>query len=220
MRCLFFHLFLSAVLSLLRPGTALANELPEILQTVLQTDTSYQSISCRIDILVDIPGFNMPEKEVELTLERGKKPQIKGEGITILPKHGIIGQYRDFLNRDSQAIPIRENGDTVVYKVVSLDHRSDWVTVDLVLTRSEARIHSMLISTRKSGEYFILHTYGPEFDLFPAKTEIRFEAMPVKLPLKFLGKQEGMEFSTDSDGPVTGRIILTYSQIAWEKAVK
>lgn len=199
------------------PEDTCANELPELLQTVLKTDTSYQSISCKIDIMLDVPGFNMPEKQVFLTLEQGRRPQIKSEGITILPKHGLIGQYREFLDTDAQAIPIRENGDTVVYKVVSLDHRSDWITVDLVITRSEARIHSMRIATRKSGEYFVRHFYGPQLDLFPEQTEISFEAMPVKLPLKFLGKQEGMEFLTDNEGPVTGRIILTYSDISWVK---
>ena len=197
---------------------ACANELPELLQTVLRTDTSYQSISCKIDIMLDVPGFNMPDKQVFLTLEQGKKPRIKSEGITILPKHGLIGQYREFLDTDAQAIPIRENGDTVIYKVVSLDHRSDWVTVDLVITRSEARIHSMRIATRKSGEYFVRHSYGPELEMFPEQTEISFEAVPVKLPLKFLGKQEGMEFLTENDGPVTGRIILSYSDISWEKS--
>ena len=195
-----------------------ASELPEILQTVLKMDTSIQSISCKIDITLDVPGVNMPEKKVELTMEQGRRPQIKGKGITIIPKHGMIGQYREFLETDCQAILMRENGDTVVYKVVSLDHRSDWVTVDLTLTRSDARIYSMLIATRKSGEYFIRHSYDPAYDIFPVRTEVSFEAMPLKLPLKFLGKQEGMEFLSDNDGPVSGKIILEYSDIFWEKS--
>jgi hypothetical protein len=193
-------------------------ELPEILQAVLKTDTAFQSIYCKIDIELDVPGLNMPDKEIELTLEKGKKPNIKSEGITILPKRGIIGQYRDFLEMDCQAIPLSENGDTTVYKVVSLDKKTDWVTVDMAVTLSDARIHSMLISTRKNGEYLVRHLYGPEFDFFPEQTEITFEAMPLKLPLKFLGKQEGMDLLPDENEQLTGKITLRYSEITWKKS--
>lgn len=194
---------------------AYAGELPEVLKEVLKADTAYQSISCNINIELDVPGFEMPEKVVELTLEKGKKPKIESKGITILPKHGIIGQYRDFLEMDCQAIPISENGDTIVYKLVSLEKRSDWVTLDITVTQSEARVHSMLISTRKNGEYLIRHTYGPEYEFFPEQTEISFEAVPLKLPLKFMGKQEGIYAVSDHKGPVTGKIILQYSDITW-----
>jgi len=195
-----------------------ATELPEILQVALNTDTAYRSISCKIDIELDVPGLNMPEKEIELKLEKGEKPKIKSKGIIILPKHGIIGQYREFLETDCQAIPIRENEDTIVYKVVSLDEKTDWVTVDVAITQSEAKIHSMLISTRKSGEYLVRQFYGPEFEYFPKQTEISFEAVPFNLPLKFMGKQEGLDSLSDDNGPVTGKIILRYSEISWEKS--
>jgi len=194
---------------------ARADELPEILQKVLTSDTAYQSISCRIIVELDVPGLSMPEKEIGLRLEKGKKPTIESEGITILPRHGIIGQYRDFLDLECQVIPVGENGDTLVYKVVSLERRSDWTTVDLVVTGSDAKIHSMLVSTRKNGEYLIRHWYGAGPEPFPERTEISFEAMPLKLPLKFMGRQEGIEFLTEERGPVTGRVILRYSDIFW-----
>jgi hypothetical protein len=195
-----------------------AEELPDVLKEVLRTDTAFQSVSCRIDIELDVPGFEMPEKEIELTLEKGKKPRIESKGITILPKHGIIGQYREFLELDCQAIPISENGDTLVYKLVSLDRKSDWTTVDMAVTQSDAKVHSMLISTRKNGEYQVRHTYGPDNDLFPELTEISFEAVPLKLPLKFMGKQEGIYSVSDQEGPVTGKILLRYSKVSWTKS--
>jgi len=194
-----------------------AGELPEILQMVLKSDTAYQSISCKIDIELEVPGVHMPEKEIGLRLEKGKKPKIKSEGITFLPKHGIIGQYRDFLEVDCQAIPLETGEDTLIYKVVSLDPKTDWVTVDMTLSRGDARIHAMLISTRKHGEYQVRHFYGENHDIFPEQTEVSFESMPLTLPLKFLGKQEGLEITGKDKGPVSGKIILRYSEISWEK---
>jgi len=198
---------------------ALAQKLPDILQEVLRSDTAYQSISCKIDVQLNVPGLSMPDKEIELKLEKGKKPRIKGKGIIILPKHGILGQYREFLEVDCQAIPLRENEDTIVYKVVSLDHKTDWVTVDFALTKSLSKIHSMLISTRKDGEYLVRHEYASDSEFFPEQTEISFEAMPLKLPLKFMGKQEEMDLLIDdNNGSLTGNIMLRYSEISWEKA--
>jgi len=197
---------------------ASAGELPELLQKVLKADTSYQSLSCKIDIQLDVPGLSMPDKIIELKLEKGKKPSIQSEGITILPKRGIIGQYRDFLDLDCQVIPMSEKGDTIVYKVVSLDKRTDWVTVDLAVTKTDVKVHSMLISTRKNGEYLVRHLYGPDIEFFPEQTEVSFEAMPLKLPLKFMGKQAGMERLSKDKGPVTGKIVLKYSDFFWTKA--
>lgn len=190
-----------------------AQMLPEILQEILRTDTAYQSLSCNINIRLDVPGLSMPDKDVELMLEKGKKPKIKGEGITVLPRHGIIGQYKDFLDADCQAIPLSENGDTIIYKLVSLDKKTDWITVDFELTQSNAKIHSMLVSTRKNGEYMVRHFYASESELFPNRTVISFEAMPIKLPLKFMGKQEGMESLNDQNDSLTGKIELRYTQV-------
>ena len=196
---------------------AYTQQLPEVLQEVLRTDTAYQSLSCVMLIRLEVPGLDMPDKQVELKLEKGKKPEIKGEGITVLPRHGIIGQYREFLETDSQSIPLREEGDTIVYKVVSLDKRSDWVTVDFTLTRTDARIHSMLISTRKHGEYLVRHFYGPASEFFPENSEISFEAMPVKIPLKFMGKQERRDLRMEEKGPLSGKVLLRYSELILEK---
>lgn len=190
-----------------------AQELPEVLQRVLQEDTSFYQLSCKMEIEVDVSGLNMPNKEIELTLEKGKKPKIKSKGLTILPKRGIIGQYREILNVPVQTILMETIGDTTVYKIVSLHKKTDWVTVDLKVTESDARVHSMIIATRKSGEFFVHHYYEPEQQFFPTKTVIQFEAMPLKLPLKFLGQNNNVEEYSDDDGPVSGQLILYYTDI-------
>ena len=190
-----------------------AQELPELLQEVLKNDTAYQSISCKIEIQIEVPGLNIPNKHIELEIEKGKKPKMKSKGLIILPKRGIIGQYNEFLDLACQAIPMGENGDTVVYKVVSLDKKTDWVTVDVTLTKSDVKVRSMLIATRKNGEYQVDHFYGPHSGIFPERTEISFEAMPLKLPLKFMGQQEELEALPEKDGPVSGKVVLRYSDI-------
>lgn len=190
-----------------------AQNLPDVLQEVLRADTAHRSLVCNVNIELDVPGLSMPPKDVEITLEKGKKPKIKGGGITVLPRHGIIAQYREFLDVNCQAITIRETSDTIVYKLVSLDKKTDWITVDIELTKRDARIHSMLISTRKNGEFSVHHRYKTDSEIFPEQTVISFEAMPLRLPLKFMGKPEGMDSMIDKNDPVNGEIFLRYSNI-------
>jgi hypothetical protein len=194
-------------------GKTNAQQLPVLLQQVLKNDTSYNFVSCKINIHVDVPGLKMPDKMVEIILEKGKPPKIKGSGMIIFPKQGIIGQYRDFLDLNCQAIPIDEIGDTVKYKLVSLDKSTDWITVDLSLSKKETRVHKLVIATRKNGEFIVNHHYNKGDSLFPETTIISFESMPVKFPLKFMGQSGKEQSLLNSDVPVCGKVRLRYSDL-------
>lgn len=190
-----------------------AQQLPEILQQVLNADTSFNKIRCKISIHVDVAGLKIPDKKIALELEKGKEPAIKSEGMVFFPKRGVIGQYHEFLDSKCQSILIDEKPDTVLYKLVSLDNSTDWVTVDLKVSKLDTRVHEMVISTRKNGEFVVKHWYNRGSFKFPEKTEISFEAMPVKFPLKFMGQKNSEPSIVNSDEPVNGRVILHYSEI-------
>jgi len=208
----FTILFLSV--NLFRP--VVAQELPLVLQRVLRVDTTYKKLTCTLEIELDIPGINMPSKEVYLELEKDKKPRIRGKGLILIPRRGLIGQYRDLLNVPSQTIFMKSMGDTTVYKLVSLDNRTDWITVDFKVTETDAKIHSQIISTRKNGVYEINHVYGEVQSVFPEMSVIQFEAMPVKLPLKFIGKSTDTGQLFNNDGPISGKVYLYYSELKTE----
>ena len=197
-------------------GLVNAQDLPVVLQRVLQADTAYNKLTCTLEIKLDVPGLNMPDKEVYLELEKGQKPQIKSKGLILIPKKGLIGQYRDILNLPSQTIIMESNGDTTVYKLVSLDNKTDWITVDFKVTETDARVHSLIVSTRKNGVYEITHSYEKRQTVFPLNSIIEFEAMPVKLPLKFIGKSLGSRQLTKDDGPISGKVYLHYSEMLIE----
>jgi len=115
-----------------------------------------------------------------------------------------------------QTILMETIADTSVYKIVSLHKKTDWVTVDIKVTEKDARVHSMIIATRKAGEFLIHHFYDEDQQFFPVRTVIQFEAMPLKLPLKFLGQNIDKEQITMDDGPVAGQVILYYSEIEFK----
>lgn len=193
-----------------------AQQLPEILQQVLKADTSYNTVRCKIEIHVEVAGLKIPDKEIALELEKGKEPKIKSEGMIFFPKRGVLGQYNEFLQTKCQSILIAEKPDTIVYKLVSLDNSTDWVTADMKLSKRDARVHEMLISTRKNGEFVVKHQYNRGSFIFPEKTEIGFVAMPIKFPLKFMGQKNSEPSVLNSDKPINGKVILHYSAIVVE----
>jgi hypothetical protein len=161
-----------------------------------------------VTISIDVPGLTIPPKDISVFYEKGKKPQIKGKGILLLPKKGFLNQFSELLNVPAHWILLEENGDLKTYKLVSLDPKSDWVTADLKISKANLRIDEINLTTKESGVYLIKHSYGK--GVFPTETEISFLTHKFNLPLKFLGKSN-IKNIKDKDGKVKGKIFLKFS---------
>src|SRR3970282_1048989 len=108
-----------------------------------------------VNISIDVPGLTIPPKDISIFYEKGKKPQIKGKGILLLPKKGFFNQFSDLLNVPAHWILLEEKGDLKLYKLVSLDPKSDWVTADLKISKANLRIDEINLTTKESGVYLI-----------------------------------------------------------------
>lgn len=173
-----------------------------------QEQSKYESFKCTIDIHVEVPDVDIPDKQISVVLEEGKKPKIKSKGLLILPKKGLIGQFNEMIKGQYQAIKLYDKADTLVYKIVSLDKKADWVTVDVHFLKSHYQIYKMDISTYEFGEFMVYHHYGVNNIL--SSTEIQFETSANKLPLKFLGRSH-KKTSKNTTGNPNGVIYLRYS---------
>lgn len=189
------------------------SDLPPLLQEVLARDTSYSELSCNVEIDIQIPGIEIPPKEVKLEMKKGEDIRVDGEGILLLPRRGFIGQYQSLLTPSLQAIKMGNRGDTLIYKLVSLDDSTDWVTADVYVTPNEAQVHRIQLTTRNNGSFTIQHYYPDRNTAFPNKTLLYFEASPIKLPLKFLGQTQTDENLFNADNPIKGMVKLTYSNM-------
>lgn len=155
----------------------------------------------------------MPVKEVSLIMVKGEETRIEGDGIMLLPKRGLLGQYQSIIETPCQAIVLMENADTVVYKLVSLLPESDWVTVDFTILKINANVHVLNVVTRENGVFNIQHWYNESTQNIPTKTIIAFKAIPMKLPLKFIAQNTGADQIFNADNPIDGRVILKYSDV-------
>jgi len=169
------------------------------------------NLKCNILIQVDVEGMNIPDKKVFVEFRGDEKPKVKGEGLSLLPKKGMVDQFRKLLNSSMQAIFLSKRGHQLVYKLVSLDANSDWITADLVFDESSYLIYESVVNTRKFGTFTSIHRYSDH--IYPDRSEVSFDVKKMKLPLKFIGSEQRTGNFPEKEENVKGKITLTYTYL-------
>ncbi len=180
----------------------------ELADNLKKKYTINRGFETMVNISIDVPGLTIPPKDISVVYEKGKKPQIKGKGILLLPKKGFLNQFSELLEVQAHWILLEEKGSSMSYKLVSLDPKSDWVTADLKISKANLRIDEINLTTKESGVYLIKHSYGK--GVYPTATEISFLTNKFNVPLKFLGKSN-IKSIKDKDGKVKGKIVLKFT---------
>ena len=196
------------------PITGMAqNELElEAIDKLINKYSEIIEVKCEVNINIDVDGMMIPDKQVSVEIVKDKAPKIEGKGLTLLPKKGFIGQFKELFDTPLQPIFLSRRGANVVYKLVSLDAKSDWVTADIEFGEQSLLIFSAAITTRKHGTFFTMHEY--EDGTFPKSSLITFDIEKFKIPLKFIGRSEDIPIVEESNGKnTTGRITLTYTYL-------
>jgi hypothetical protein len=168
-------------------------------------------LKCEIRITVDVEGLVIPEKEVYVEFSKDEKVVVKGKGLSLLPKRGTVEQFKNLLSTPMQAIFLSQKGPNMVYKLVSLDPSSDWITADIILDPEKDLIYEAVVNTRKHGTFTTLNQYDGQD--YPSRTEVIFEVKKFKLPLKFIGGQQTAESMAGMDEDVRGKVILNYTYL-------
>ncbi len=163
-----------------------------------------------LKIEVEVPGINIPAKSAHVLYEKGKASKITGKGLLFFPKKGLMEEFQSILNEPHHIIPLEETEEKIKYKMVSLDQKSDWVTADIVVSIQDPRIESMLLTTRKNGDFDISHHYGD--GPYPIRTQVQFESERFSIPLKFMGKKELIPEELEGKN-VSGKIVISYSNV-------
>lgn len=168
------------------------------------------NVSCDVEIIVDVQGITIPNKTVQLRFVNDELI-VKGEGISLLPKKGILNQFHELLASPFQAIFLSKRGNNRVYKLVSLDDKADWITADLEFDEQSYEIEEAKITTRKFGSFQVNNTYADS--KFPKQTVISFNMKKFKLPLKFIGRMDSSLSDVGADEITEGKVYLNYTYI-------
>lgn len=184
--------------------TAAQTEIIEKLKNRYDLKNGYQT---DVNLSINVPGITIQDKDLSIKQEKGKKPQIKGKGILLIPKKGLTNQFSDLLSVAAHWILLSDKNGFITYKLVSLDPKSDWITADVKIFKAQIRIDEINLITKDSGEYLLKHTYSNQN--YPSSTEILFWTNRLNLPLKFLGKTN-LKKVKDKEGKVKGQIVLKF----------
>ncbi len=180
-------------------------EIAQQLQKRYEIENGFKSV---VKIKLEIPGIVAPEKTIEIIGENGKQIKIKGEGLILLPKKGFVKQFSELLTIPVHWILMEKHEDHEIYKLVSLEPKSEWITADINIYLPDARIDEMTINTRNSGAFNVKHFYND--GKYPSRSEISFTTEKFSLPLKFMGKTDVPELK-DSGEKINGIVYLEYT---------
>ncbi len=183
----------------------------EDIRALIEQYTVKPELKCEIFVIVDVEGMNIPDKKIFVEFKKDKKPKVKGEGLSLLPKKGTVDQFNKLLSSPLQAIFLSKKGNELMYKLVSLDSKSDWITADIIFDEDSHVIYESTISTRKFGSYHTKHSYSDS--IYPSNSVITFDVKKFKIPLKFIGREQNISSQSKSTGNIQGKITLIYTYL-------
>lgn len=187
------------------------NDHDENITRLIKKYTTTLNLKCEILMQADVEGMYIPDKIITVEFNDNDKPKVTGEGLALLPKKGMVNQFKKLLSSPMQAIFLSKRENNLVYKLVSLDSNSDWITADLIFDENSLLIYESVITTRKFGAFKTINDYKDK--IYPSKSEITFSIKKFKVPLKFIGRTLKASDQPESDKEVMGKITLNYTYL-------
>jgi hypothetical protein len=188
----------------------------QILGKLKERYASIKSYSVNIEITVDVDFIKMPVKHAQLFYKQPDKISFKSSDFIMVPKRGFQNAVSELLGSPyiamNTGIEKIGNRDQYVIKIIPSGKKSDiilatwWIDVERgILTRTES-------NTRDQGTFTVDLKYYNASDLLPYAIIISFEIEGLSLPLKFIGKSNGMTIDKQKmNGKQTGRVIIRFS---------
>ena len=117
-------------------GLFAQQEFDENISTLIDEYNRDPEFKCEINVDIDLEGMQIPKKTITVDFTKGEKPIVQGKGIALLPKKGMINQFKELFSTSMQPILMGVEGNNFTYKLVSLDEKSKWVTADITFDKT------------------------------------------------------------------------------------
>jgi hypothetical protein len=223
MKALFFFVFfLSATVAVAQQEEALLKKVRAKLDKV----NDYQAEG---KMKLDVSFINAPESNVTVYYKKPDRFKVKkAGGISILPKGGVSVNIASLLSGGSyQTVPggaSSVNGTpTRVVKLIPADEAGDVVLSVLHIDEKEAVIRKATVTTKESGTYEILLSYGAYLAWgLPDKVVFTFNTKDYKLPkgITFEYDKGGEKKAKDETKLKKGKVEIAYTSYVINKGVE
>ena len=183
----------------------------ENIKTLIEKYSPNLDLKCNIIVKIEVEGMNIPNQQVYVEFRKNKKTIVKGKGLALLPKKGFVNQFNELFSTPLHAIFLSRKKNNLIYKLVSLDQKSDWITADIIFDEQSFLIYEATLNTRKNGTFHIIHSYSN--NIYPSKSIITFSIKEFKITLKFIGRKQNVINQQKTDKDVNGKITLLYTYL-------
>jgi outer membrane lipoprotein-sorting protein len=172
--------------------------------------------SADMEIKVDVDFIKMPVKHATIYYKQPDKIKFKSDEFFMIPKRGLGNQLSQILNEPYNAIYAGE--DTLdsqvndVVKILPMGKKPDIILATWWIDRTSETISRTENNTRDQGTFTVDLKYGSNSDLLPAQMIISFEIENLSIPLKFIGKNNGINIDKDKmKDKEQGQVIINFS---------
>ena len=166
--------------------------------------------NCDVKIKIDVSFINIKERLGKMTFLGPNDIDYKLKGFAFLPKKEMGGISSDLFNSDFIAVPVGNENENDIIKVIPMDINADIVTGQFWIN-SKNLISEMILITKDKGSYSAKLSYdGEKFDL-PSNIKITFDVKNQKMPALLTGDLESYsEEIPDVNKVSKGNISINY----------
>jgi hypothetical protein len=180
--------------------------------TELEKIKSYQ---VDVEIEVDVEFINMPVKHATMYYKHPDKIKFKSDEFIMLPKKGLNNGIRNLLSEPYSIVHVGTemiNGSNHhVVKIIPLGRKPDIILATLWINAETYLVSKSENSTRNEGTFTVEFSYTDPAIALPSEMIISFEIENLKIPLKFIGKTQGIDIDADkAKGKQEGKVYLRF----------
>ena len=177
---------------------------------------------------LDVSFINAPASKVTVFYKKPNRFKVKkAGGISILPKGGVSVNVNTLITSDGyQTVPggasVIDGKPATIVKLIPTDENTDIVLSVLHIDEKDAVIRKATVTTKESGTYEILFSYGAYIAWgLPDKVVFSFNTKDYKMPkgVVFEYEKGGEKKVEDKAKAKKGKVEITYTSYSINKGV-
>ncbi|MFZ4521033.1 MAG: hypothetical protein ACOYNC_04980 [Bacteroidales bacterium] len=187
-----------------------------ILGKLKQKTAAIKSYTANIEIRVDVDFIKMPIKHARLFFKEPDKISFKSSDFIMLPRRGFHNSLSKMLNGQYLAISMGKEmigtRKQDVIKIIPSEKKSDVILATWWIDCESGNVTRTESNTRDQGTFVVDMKYQSSHDVLPVEITVRFEIEGMSIPLRFIGKSNGMTIDKQkSKGKQEGKVIIRFT---------
>ncbi len=195
-----------------------------LIRKVLTEIEKVKSYKVDVEIEVDVEFINIPVKHATMYYKHPDKIKFKSDEFIMLPRKGLNNGIHKLLSEPYTSIYvgkelINETNNHIV-KIIPLGKKPDIILATLWINEKNFLVSKSESSTRNEGTFTVKYSYLDKTLALPSEMEISFEIENLKIPLKFIGKTQGINIDPEkAKGKQEGKVYIRFKNYELNQAI-